>query len=93
VRDRVCDHRHHRCDLRVAQLAASDRTPRLEDVRNTLTFMCTVVIAHRMNVLLTRDARVKLADFGLSRFSETALNATLKKLRGTMAYFAPECCE
>lgn len=39
---------------------------------------------------LDADWNVKLADFGLSRHTSNSNNSTLSKLRGTLAYCAPE---
>lgn len=52
-------------------------------------------IVHRdfkpSNLLVTEDWAIKIADFGLSRFiSGTNQEATLKKVKGTVAYTAPE---
>jgi len=50
-------------------------------------------IVHRdfksLNLLVTNDFRVKVCDFGLSRSTSKDLE-TFTKLRGTMAYLAPE---
>jgi len=52
------------------------------------------VIVHRdlktLNVLVTKDLKCKVADFGLSRFQVKEDEATLAKCRGTYAYIAPE---
>jgi ankyrin repeat protein len=52
------------------------------------------VIVHRdlktLNVLVTKDWRCKVADFGLSRFHVDENAPTLHKCRGTYAYIAPE---
>jgi serine/threonine protein kinase len=54
----------------------------------------TPQILHRdikpLNLLLTRNRDLKLGDFGLSRFNSDSAAATLGKIRGTMAYTAPE---
>jgi tRNA A-37 threonylcarbamoyl transferase component Bud32 len=43
------------------------------------------------NLLIDKDMRIKVCDFGLSRFTNGEHNlATLGKLRGTYAYTAPE---
>ncbi|EGG13487.1 hypothetical protein DFA_11248 [Cavenderia fasciculata] len=51
-------------------------------------------IVHRdvksLNFLVTRDWRIKVADFGLSRFNTKSNQMTLNKTRGTSAYCAPE---
>jgi serine/threonine protein kinase/ankyrin repeat protein/Ca2+-binding EF-hand superfamily protein len=51
-------------------------------------------IVHRdlksLNLLLTKEYRVKVCDFGLSRHASNSNMETLGKLRGTMAYAAPE---
>eukprot|EP01097_Dermamoeba_algensis_P005744 TRINITY_DN362_c0_g1_i1.p1 TRINITY_DN362_c0_g1~~TRINITY_DN362_c0_g1_i1.p1 ORF type:complete len:856 (+),score=141.65 TRINITY_DN362_c0_g1_i1:134-2701(+) len=51
-------------------------------------------ILHRdlksLNLLVTENWQVKLCDFGLSRFNQQDSNETLQKVRGTMAYCAPE---
>jgi len=50
-------------------------------------------IVHRdfksLNLLVTKDYRVRVCDFGLSRSTSKDLE-TFTKLRGTMAYLAPE---
>jgi len=52
------------------------------------------VIVHRdlktLNVLVTKNHRCKVADFGLSRFQVPDNTPTLKRCRGTYAYIAPE---
>jgi serine/threonine protein kinase len=54
----------------------------------------TPQILHRdikpLNLLLTRNHDLKLGDFGLSRFNSNSNANTLGKIRGTMAYAAPE---
>jgi serine/threonine protein kinase len=54
----------------------------------------TPQILHRdikpLNLLLTRNRDLKLGDFGLSRFNSNSNANTLGKIRGTMAYAAPE---
>lgn len=54
----------------------------------------TPQIMHRdlksLNLLVTDDWRVKVADFGLSRFDTAEALETLKQMRGTFAYCAPE---
>lgn len=51
-------------------------------------------ILHRdlksLNLLITEDWGVKVADFGLSRFDTAEALETLKQMRGTFAYCAPE---
>jgi len=51
-------------------------------------------IMHRdlksLNLLVTDDWQVKVADFGLSRFDTADSLETLKQMRGTFAYCAPE---
>eukprot|EP01133_Synstelium_polycarpum_P005691 gene5691-6575_t len=51
-------------------------------------------ILHRdvksLNFLVTKDWRIKVADFGLSRFNTKSNQLTLNKTRGTSAYCAPE---
>lgn len=52
-------------------------------------------ILHRdmksLNLLITLDWKIKVADFGLSRFNTAEALETLKQMRGTFAYLAPEC--
>jgi len=52
------------------------------------------VIVHRdlktLNVLVTKNHKCKVADFGLSRFQVPDNTPTLNKCRGTYAYIAPE---
>ncbi|KAF2076187.1 hypothetical protein CYY_002487 [Polysphondylium violaceum] len=51
-------------------------------------------ILHRdiktLNFLVTKDGRIKVADFGLSRFNTKSNQMTLNKTRGTVTYCAPE---
>jgi hypothetical protein len=51
-------------------------------------------IVHRdlksLNLLVTSDFRIKVCDFGLSRFTAGTNLETFKKLCGTFAYCAPE---
>ncbi|KYQ92009.1 ankyrin repeat-containing protein [Tieghemostelium lacteum] len=51
-------------------------------------------IVHRdvktLNFLVSKDYRIKVADFGLSRFNTKSNQMTLNKTRGTSAYCAPE---
>lgn len=51
-------------------------------------------ILHRdlksLNLLVTEDWKIKVADFGLSRFDTAESLETLKQMRGTFAYCAPE---
>lgn len=51
-------------------------------------------ILHRdfksLNLLVTDDWQIKVADFGLSRFDTVEALETLKQMRGTFAYCAPE---
>eukprot|EP01132_Coremiostelium_polycephalum_P004253 gene4253-5323_t len=51
-------------------------------------------IVHRdvksLNFLVTKDWRIKVADFGLSRFNTKSNQQTLNKTRGTSAFCAPE---
>lgn len=51
-------------------------------------------IVHRdlksLNLLVTSDWKIKVADFGLSRFTTGGNMETFKKLCGTFAYCAPE---
>jgi len=54
-------------------------------------------IVHRdfksLNLLVNEKYRVKVADFGLSRFNTETHEKTLVKMVGTMAYCAPESFE
>ena len=54
----------------------------------------TPPIFHRdmksLNLLVNKDNIVKVCDFGLSRIVEQPAMVTLKNLRGTLAYCAPE---
>ena len=54
-------------------------------------------IVHRdlksLNLLVTQDWVIKVADFGLARFNSEGNLETLSKMRGTMAYCVPECDE
>lgn len=72
-------------------------------LRTFKEIVCGVAILHRLrppivhrdlkslNILLTKDMRVKVADFGLSRLIESKEHySTLYKLRGTHTYCAPE---
>ena len=43
-----------------------------------------------LNLLVTQDWVVKVADFGLARFNNEGNLETLNKMRGTMAYCPPE---
>jgi len=51
-------------------------------------------IMHRdlksLNLLVTKDWHVKVCDFGLSRFDTADNMDTMRKMRGTMAFCAPE---
>jgi serine/threonine protein kinase len=66
------------------------------DMMKGLNYLHSLVppILHRdiksMNLMVSDLYRVKLGDFGLSRFDITAQEVTLKKLVGTMAFAAPE---
>jgi len=45
-----------------------------------------------LNLLVTSDWHIKLCDFGLSRFDVAENIQTMCKMRGTMAFCAPEVC-
>eukprot|EP01098_Paradermamoeba_levis_P015947 TRINITY_DN8376_c0_g1_i1.p1 TRINITY_DN8376_c0_g1~~TRINITY_DN8376_c0_g1_i1.p1 ORF type:complete len:253 (+),score=79.46 TRINITY_DN8376_c0_g1_i1:89-847(+) len=55
---------------------------------------CSPEILHRdlksLNLLVNDNWEVKVCDFGLSRFNQQEHSETLQKMRGTMAYCAPE---
>lgn len=55
----------------------------------TLNCMNSEIRTHLL-VLITEENKIKVADFGLSRFSEGDHLTTLGKLRGTYCYTAPE---
>jgi serine/threonine protein kinase/ankyrin repeat protein len=63
------------------------------DMAEGLSALHDYEIIHRdfksLNLLLTSDLRVKVCDFGLSRNTQSNLE-TFKKLKGTLAYCAPE---
>ena len=43
-----------------------------------------------LNLLVTQEWHIKLADFGLSRFNTNDNMDTMKQMRGTFAYVDPE---
>jgi serine/threonine protein kinase len=51
-------------------------------------------IVHRdvksLNFLVNKEWKVKVCDFGLSRFNTTNNLATMNKICGTVSYLAPE---
>lgn len=57
----------------------------------------TPQIMHRdlksLNLLVTQDWKIKVCDFGLSRFDVAENMQTMCKMRGTMAFCAPEVYE
>jgi len=59
-----------------------------------LEFLHSVNVLHRdiksLNLMLTKDWQVKLADFGLARFNTAEKLSTMTKVRGTYAFLAPE---
>jgi serine/threonine-protein kinase len=69
----------------------------LEPVLRALAAAHEAGLVHRdvkpENVLLGRDGRVKVADFGLARAVESSLAETTGLLLGTVAYLAPEQVE
>jgi serine/threonine-protein kinase len=79
-------------------LPARDALDLLEPVLRALAAAHEAGLVHRdvkpENVLLGRDGRVKVADFGLARAVESSnLTATTGLLIGTVAYLAPEQVE
>lgn len=55
---------------------------------------CMPPILHRdlksLNILVSENWEVKVADFGLSRFNTLSNHSSLGRICGTMAYCAPE---
>ena len=79
-------------------LPAREALDLLEPVLRALSAAHEAGLVHRdvkpENVLLGRDGRVKVADFGLARAVESSnLTATTGLLIGTVAYLAPEQVE
>jgi len=66
----------------------------MKDMAEGITALHELNIVHRdlksLNLLVTKDWRIKVCDFGLSRHVKTSNMETFTKVRGTVAYCAPE---
>jgi len=65
-----------------------------QDMARGMVFLHNAQIVHRdlksLNLLVTQEFNIKVADFGLSRHVKPSNMDTFKKLCGTFAYCAPE---
>ena len=76
-------------------MAVSDAIPIMLQVLDALASAHTLGVIHQdikpANILLTPERRVKVADFGISRFVNTEVTSTATSM-GTPNYMSPEQC-